>query len=238
MNLDKINEVFNNIKENDIVENFIKQLSNYLEENVKLNNLEQPIIEEILKTNKLTTGNENQIIWNLDEVVEKYAKENYNNEAIYFIKDNKKIYWQNNKKNYDDSFFTALKVENGEVEELEIKKSDTLKNITVNDVVKIYDGEFIVDSIATKELKDEIKKMADDIIEKQNEELNKYRKENHLYIVCEEIGKNRFLKDITEKSDFEFEEVNIDENLLDKVTEGTIIKFEDGKYKYFGESID
>ena len=158
MNLDKINEVFNNIKENDIVENFIKQLSNYLEENVKLNNLEQPIIEEILKTNKLTTGNENQIIWNLDEVVEKYAKENYNNEAIYFIKDNKKIYWQNNKKNYDDSFFTALKVENGEVEELEIKKSDTLKNITVNDVVKIYDGEFIVDSIATKELKDEIKK--------------------------------------------------------------------------------
>lgn len=238
MNLDKINEVFNNIKENDIVENFIKQLSNYLEENVKLNNLEQPIIEEILKTNKLTTGNENQIIWNLDEVVEKYAKENYNNEAIYFIKDNKKIYWQNNKKNYDDSFFTALKVENGEVEELEIKKSDTLKNITVNDVIKIYNGEFIVDSIATKELKDEIKKMADDIIEKQNEELNKYRKENHLYIVCEEIGKNRFLKDITEKSDFEFEEVNIDENLLDKVTEGTIIKFEDGKYKYFGESID
>lgn len=238
MNLDKINEIFNNIKENDIVENFIKQLSNYLEENVKLNNLEQPIIEEILKANKLTTGNENQIIWNLDEVVEKYAKENYNNEAIYFIKDNKKIYWQNNKKNYDDSFFTALKVENGEVEELEIKKSDTLKNITVNDVVKIYDGEFIVDSIATKELKDEIKKMADDIIEKQNEELNKYRKENHLYIVCEEIGKNRFLKDITEKSDFEFEEVNIDENLLDKVTEGTIIKFEDGKYKYFGESID
>lgn len=238
MNLDKINEVFNNIRENDIVENFIKQLSNYLEENVKLNNLEQPIIEEILKTNKLTTGNENQIIWNLDEVVEKYAKENYNNEAIYFIKDNKKIYWQNNKKNYDDSFFTALKVENGEVEELEIKKSDTLKNITVNDVVKIYNGEFIVDSIATKELKDEIKKMADDIIEKQNEELNKYRKENHLYIVCEEIGKNRFLKDITEKSDFEFEEVNIDENLLDKVTEGTIIKFEDGKYKYFGESID
>ena len=238
MNLDKINEIFNNIKENDIVENFIKQLSNYLEENVKLNNLEQPIIEEILKANKLTTGNENQIIWNLDEVVEKYAKENYNNEAIYFIKDNKKIYWQNNKKNYDDSFLTALKVENGEVEELEIKKSDTLKNITVNDVVKIYDGEFIVDSIATKELKDEIKKMADDIIEKQNEELNKYRKENHLYIVCEEIGKNRFLKDITEKSDFEFEEVNIDENLLDKVTEGTIIKFEDGKYKYFGESID
>ena len=238
MNLDKINEIFNNIKENDIVENFIKQLSNYLEENVKLNNLEQPIIEEILKSNKLTTGNENKIIWNLDEVVEKYAKENYNNEAIYFIKDNKKIYWQNNKKNYDDSFLTALKVENGEVEELEIKKSDTLKNITVNDVVKIYNGEFIVDSIATKELKDEIKKMADDIIEKQNEELNKYRKENHLYIVCEEIGKNRFLKDITEKSDFEFEEVNIDENLLDKVTEGTIIKFEDGKYKYFGESID
>ena len=34
MNLDLVNDVFNNLKENKFVQNYIKELSNYLEKNL------------------------------------------------------------------------------------------------------------------------------------------------------------------------------------------------------------
>ena len=150
---------------------------------------------------------------------------------MYFVKDNKKLYWQNNKKNFDNNVFDILKVENDKIEEITIEKQNLLGNIKTNDVLKIEDGDFKLDDINTDELKEEILNMASDIIEKQNIELENYRKENHLYEICEEIGNNRFLKDITENNGFEFEEVDIPEDLLDKAVEGMILKFVDGKYE-------
>ena len=81
MNLEIVNNIYNNLKENKIVQNFIKELSNYLENKNKLNyeNIGNSIIEDILSKNKFTTGNKNQLRWNTNDIISKYTQKNSEN---------------------------------------------------------------------------------------------------------------------------------------------------------------
>lgn len=219
------------------MQNFINEISKYLENNIK-NNLgceseDVPIIEDILSKNNVTTGNENSIRWKLNDVVLEYAGQNFCNDSMYFVKDSKKTYWSNNEKHYNNNVYNVLKVENDKIEELEISKKDMPENIGVNDVFRIENDKYVIDNSATKELQEEIINMANEIIDKQNVNLDRYRKEGHLYLVSEELGNNRFLKDLTDSSNFEFEEVNIPKDLLDRATEGAVLKFYNGSYEYY-----
>ena len=228
MNLDLINDLFNNLKENKLVQNFIKELSNYLENNIKNDeNEEIPIIEDILSKNNYTTGNKNSIRWGLKDIISKYEQKNLDNDAIYFIKDNKK--------NYNNDVYDVLKAENGKIEEIEINKKDMPKEVKINDVLKIKDNNYIIDNISTNELQEEIKNMAKEILEKQNINLDKHRKEGHLYMVTEELGNNRFLWDLTDTPKNEFEEVDIPKDLLNRATEGMVLKYTNGKYEYYSD---
>lgn len=239
MNLDLVNNIFNGLKENKIVQNFINELSNYIENNINNNssfgNGGVPIIEEILSKNKVTNGNENSIRSKLNEVISKYAEQNFNNDSMYFVKDSKKIYWLNNKRHYNNDVYTVLKVQNSKIEEMEISKKDMPKDIRINDVFRIEDGKYVIDNIATKELQEEIINMAKEIIDKQNANLEKYRKDGHLYMVTEEMGNNRFLRDLTGETKIEFEEVDIPKDLLNEATEGVVLKYANGRYEYYSD---
>lgn len=231
MNLDVVNDVFNNLKENNFVQNFIKDLSKYLESKLNYENQEIPIIEDILSKNNLTTGNKNSIRGSLNNIILSYAK----NDVIYFIKDNKKTYWSNNKKCYNNDIYVILKAENENIEELEVNKKDMPKDVKVNDVLRFENNNYVIDNISTKELKEEIINNAKEILEKQNINLENYRKDGHLYLVTEELENNRFLKDLTDKSKTEFEETSISKDLLSKAVEGTVLKFINGKYEYYSD---
>lgn len=231
MNLDLVNDILKELKENDFVQDFINDLTSYLENK----NEEKPILEEILSKNNITTANENSIRWKMDDVILDYAKENFKDETMYFVNDNKKIVWKNNKKDYNNDILSIWKVENNKIEEIGLEKSKLKEKLSINDVFKIENDEAIIDKIATKELKDKILEMANEIIEKQNNNLSNYKKEGHLYVVKEEIGNNRFLKDITEDKNTEFEEVDIPKEILDKAVEGSVLKYTNGKYEYFSD---
>ncbi len=224
MNLDLVNNLFNNLKEHKFVKNFIKELSNYLENNIKNNsnceNEEIPIIEDILSKNNFTTGNKNAIRWNLNDVVLTYAQKN---PEIYFVKNKK------------DNTYTILKAKDGKIDEMEINKKDMPSEVKINDVLKIKNNIFVIDSISTKELQENIKNMAKEILDKQNINLDKNRKEGHLYMVTEELGNNRFLWDLTDAPKKEFEEVDIPKDLLSKATEGMVLKYNNGKYEYYSD---
>ena len=231
MNLDLVNDILKELKENDFVQDFINDLTSYLENK----NEEKPILEEILSKNNITTANENSIRWKMDDVILDYAKENFKDETMYFVNDNKKIVWKNNKKDYNNDILSIWKVENNKIEEIGLEKSKLKEKLSINDVFKIENDEAIIDKIATKELKDKILEMANEIIEKQNNNLSNYKKEGHLYVVKEEIGNNRFLKDITEDKNTEFEEVDIPKEILDIAVEGSVLKYTNGKYEYFSD---
>lgn len=192
-----------------------------------------PLIEDILNKNNITTGNANSIRWKINDIITEYASQNFSNDSMYFVQDNKKTYWLNNKENYNNNVYSVLKVENNQIEEIEINKENIPKEIGVNSVFKIKNNQYIIDEIASNELQNRIKNMADEIIEKQNIELASYRKEGHLYMVREEIGNNRFLSDLTEQSKFEFEEVDIPKDVLDMAVEGTVLKYVNGTYEFY-----
>lgn len=212
---------------------FMKELSQHLGKKTSEDRLDMPIIEDILSKNNVTTGNENVIRWKFDDVVLEYAKQNFNNESMYFVKDSKKIYWSNNEKHYNNNVCSVLKVENNKVDEIEISKKNMPENIGVNDVFREKGGKFIVDDFATAELQEKIKCMAEGIINKQNANIESYRKEGHLYMVSEELGNNRFLCDLTDVPKFEFEEVDIPKDLLGKAVEGSVLRFTNGTYEYY-----
>lgn len=215
------------------MQNFINELSKYLENNMGKERTEMPIIEDILSKNNVTTGNENSIRWKLDDVILKYAGQNFSNDSMYFVQDSKKTYWSNNEEHYNNGVYTVLKVENNKIEEIEVSKKDMPSNIGVNDVFTIKNDKYVINDIATKELQEEIINMAKEIIDKQNANLDRYRKEGHLYMVSEEIGDNRFLWDLTDAPEFEFEEVDIPKDLLDMATEGSVLKYTNGTYEYY-----
>ena len=212
---------------------FMKELSQHLGKKTSEDRLDMPIIEDILSKNNVTTGNENVIRWKFDDVVLEYAKQNFNNESMYFVKDSKKIYWSNNEKHYNNNVCSVLKVENNKVDEIEISKKNMPENIGVNDVFREKGGKFIVDDFATAELQEKIKCMAEGIINKQNANIESYRKEGHLYMVSEELGNNRFLWDLTDVPKFEFEEVDIPKDLLGKAVGGSVLRFTNGTYEYY-----
>ena len=221
------------LKKNDFAQNFINELSKKLESNFAKERTEMPIIEDILSKNNLTTGNENSIRWKCNDVILAYAKQNFSSEPMYFVQDSKKTYWLNNEKHYNSNVYSILKVENNIIEEVEINKKDIPKEIGVNGVFRIKEGKYVIDKIATENLRNEITNMAKEIIDKQNVKLDSYRKEGHLYMVSEELGDNRFLWDLTDKPEFEFEEVDIPRNLLEKATQGTVLKYTNGTYEYY-----
>ena len=227
MNLDLVNDLFNNLKENKSVRNFIKELSNYLENNIK-NNLnneaeEIPIIEDILSKNNYTTGNKNAIKFNLNDVISNYQQNNSSNDSIYFVKDN------------NNETYTLIKAENGNTEKIKMDKKNLPSKVKINDVLKIKDNNYVIDNISTRELQGKIKNMAKEILNKQNVNLDKHRKEGHLYMVTEEMGNNRFLWDLTDAPKTEFEETDIPKELLNRATEGIVLKYTNGKYEYYSD---
>lgn len=67
---------------------------------------------------------------------------------------------------------------------------------------------------------------------KDNEilDLNENRKEGHLYLVTEDRNGEVYLWDYTEKSEVEFVETDLTPEVLEFAKEGTMLKFEEGKY--------
>lgn len=215
------------------MQNFINELSKFLENNLDKERIEMPIIEDILSKNNVTTGNENSIRWKFDDIILEYANQNFSNDTMYFVKDSKKAYWSNNEEHYNNNVYSVLKVQNNQIEEIEISKKDMPKDIGVNDVFRIKEEKYVIDNLATEELQEEIRNMAKEIIDKQNAKLDTYRIEGHLYMVREELGNNRFLWDLTDAPKFEFEEVDIPKDLLDIATEGSVLKYTNGTYEYY-----
>lgn len=233
MDLNLGKDLLNNLKENKFVQNFMKELSNYLENNSKKDK-QDPIIEKILSNKKATTGNENEVRWKEDETIIKYAQSRNTNEPIYFVKDDKKIYWQNNERYENNNVYNVYKIENGKIDAFEINKKDMPKNIGVNDVFTIENGKYIIDNLATKEIQEELTNMANEILSKQNINLDAHRKENHLYMVTEKIKGKCFMWDLTEKSKIEFEETELEHTK--EVSPGDVFQYKNGKYEYYSDN--
>ena len=93
MNLDLVNDLFNNLKENKFVQNFMKELSNYLEKNLSNNNFSIGSNSWIDLSNddltifdtKITTKFRDEMLVERNNILQDYATNINDTDDIFYI---------------------------------------------------------------------------------------------------------------------------------------------------------
>lgn len=228
MNLNLFNNLTNSIKENEIIQNFIKELQEFLENPTLKDNSNKTeeigILEKIQSERNTSIANKNRMNIIMDDVLMQYANNTINSGDLYFVA---------GKSSKIENTYIVYKYENGKDSIINISAKELPQNAGINSVLRVKKGQYVFDEKATNDLIKKITQMANDLLDKQNKTLNEYRKEGHLYMVTEKINDSVFLWDTTDKPDKEIEEVDFPKELKDKATEGTVFIYTGGKYEFF-----
>lgn len=223
-------DFFNNLKENlekndtlskivDGVSEFIGELSEALQKGESANN---DIVTQIANSNKLTTASENTITQIRKDVLQEYANNTKEEGTLYFVF---------NKVNGEDKY-RVWEYNGSNRTKTEIEGKDLPEDAQVNSAMRMKNGKLITDKEATQEILNEINNRAKEVIERQNKQIEDYKKEDHTYLVTEDSNGRVFLWDSTEKPKNEIEDVYFPEELKDKAKEGNKFLYQNGTYVY------
>ncbi len=223
-------DFFNNLKENlekndtlskivDGVSEFIGELSEALQKGESANN---DIVTQIANSNKLTTASENTITQIRKDVLQEYANNTKEEGTLYFVF---------NKVNGEDKY-RVWEYNGSNRTKTEIEGKDLPEDAQVNSAMRMKNGKLITDKEATQEILNEINNRAKEVIERQNKQIEDYKKEGHTYLVTEDTNGRVFLWDSTEKPKKEIEDVYFPEELKDKAKEGNTFLYKNGNYMF------
>lgn len=235
MNLDLINSLFNNLKENEFVQNFMKELSEHLENNIGNNSNTASSVGEWnnLLSNDLTIDNQKVISKYRDEmlternnILQKYAENIKETGEMYYIYNIS----ENQKNSYNLSNCTTEKsneVITKQIEELP-------EGVRLGSVLREQNGSFILDVEATKIVGEEINQMIQEKLKQQDEYLDSKRIEGHVYEVGEKYSGRIWLYDLNNNpnSGMEgIEEIEFPKDLYQTAKEGDLFIYKNGEYQ-------
>lgn len=222
MELGILGKILENAKEKSVVTNFVKELSNYLENMNQSNNKN---LNEIEKECKLTYDSSCLLVTKRNEILKEYA-----------IKSQKEIQYISYK-NEDKGLYQIIELnKKGEQSSFYLPKTELPENIEVDKIIKKQGDKYKIDEETTKEIIEKIQKEAEKIANMQNEKLNKYRQENILYQVVDFGSKGIYLQNT--KTNEIFEEPNLEKEIINKISTDAILSYKSGKYQYEEELTD
>lgn len=227
MNLDLINNLFNNLKENKFVQDFIKELSNYLETSLTNNEWNDLFSDDLtLYNNKITTKFRNEMLAERAIILQKYAENTKEAGEMYYI------YNKNESNSYN-----LCNCEINKSHEVIIETTEKLPEGTnLGSVLRKIDDKFILDIDATKIINEKINNMIKEKIEEQNNYLSSKRIDGHIYEVGEKYSDTILLYDLNSTVDGGsegFEEIEFTKTLLVSLTEGDKVRYENGEYNVY-----
>lgn len=210
MNLEFFNNLIKSDKKNSAIQNFVKELGEYIEKNKQTkDNLER--MQE-----KLTIENRDKFLLKRLEVLNEFAKDNAKNGAMYYIYDK-------SEKNYN-----ACICENGKSHNVVQIEEKSLPNGTqIGTCLTLQDGQYIVNQSATELLNSKIKNLILELLKEQNNEIQKNRVEGREYKVVQNDGIRVWLEDVETKKIFE----EIEFKATEEAEIGMIYKYENDEYK-------
>ena len=220
MHLDLFNNLTKYTKENNIIEKFIKELNRTLEKNTEA---KQSLLQKIQTDKNITTEYRDKMHIERSKILNQYAKETKEKGPMYFV------YSQNNQKN---TYLISKQGEEGVV--IEVKSNELPKGVRVDSILRKENSEYKLDLKATEEVSNQISNMVEKLLDEQAKVLEERRIEGHLYEVTEKLQNKVALIDITFDSESGeiFEETNIPQELAEKISEGTILQYTNGKYQF------
>lgn len=234
MNLNLVNKIVNDAKNNKFVQNFIKELQNYLENNMSKNNIINAEKEDFTLINSTHNGNKiiakyrDKMYTERSHILNNYAKQTLEKGQMYYIYDK-------NSKMLDG--YNICICEAGKSHEIiEADKNELPNGAKIGSVLRKLGNKFNLDEEATKEISQEIYSMKNQLLKEQTEFLKSKRIEGHIYEMGENIGDRVWLYDITNESSNGIEgveEIDFPEELLNDGKEGDLYIYKDGEYQKY-----
>lgn len=217
MNLDLFNKLTNNNTENNIVQKFIKELGEFLEKSSSVNK------ESILQNEKITTEYRDKINIEKNKILNTYAKETIDEGTMYYI------YSKNSKNEFDYNLCICEEGKSNKV--IVVQEKELPKNAGIGSILRLKNEKYVLDSKATNEISNQVQEITNKLLEEQSEKLEEYRIEGHSYEVIDKSSDRVWLIDNNKNNEKSFEEIDFPEELLNKVNEGTVVKYINGKYE-------
>lgn len=228
MNLDFFNNLINNAKENIFVQNFLKELGEYMKNNIT-NNLRSNSSNEISLLNKLCNENNvtaeyrDKMHINRSTILQNYAKQTEEDGIMYFVYDKT-----------DNNYLISICDENKSHEIIKIKENELPQGASVDSVLRFQNGEYILDKDASKYVKELMLESFNELLEEQKNNMDMLRVDGHIYEFIESSGDSIWLIDNTANSNEGFEEFNFNSQIFDNAKEGDLFQYSNETYqKYF-----
>ena len=233
MNLDIVNELFNNLKESRFVKNFMEELSNYLENNINNDSKNLNIDYEFqdlmaedltLYNKKVITKFRDEMLIERNNILQNYANKTKEKGEMYYI------YGESENKNNAYNLYNCT---NGGKEIITKSIEELPTGSNLGTVLRKKDNNFVLDNEDTKEIVKEIDTMIKEKIEEQNEFLQSKRIEGHVYEIGEKNSGRMWLYDQNsdnKKAIEGIEEIEIPKELYEETKEGDLIIYHNGKY--------
>lgn len=222
MNLDIFNNLIKSTKENEFVQNFIKELGDALANNLnKGENTQIQSVQIALDGKTLTTSSRDEINLQRSDIVNNYSIEKSKQEELYYVYS----------KNSDNTYGVVMHKDGNIGNDIWVKESELPKDAGVDTVLRLGNGKYVLDKEATAEIQEELVDMINKVLKEQENKLENYRVEGHIYNFVEKTGDSVWLVDETENTGDCFEEIDFPSELSDMATQGSCFRFANGEYE-------
>ena len=235
MNLDLVNDLFNNLKENKFVQNFIKELSNYLEKTLitnnqisKENNTWNNLLADNLEigSKKIISKYKNEMLLERTNILQNYASKTKDKGEMYYVYD-----INSGEKNT----YNLCICEPSKSHEVITKKIEDLpKDTNLGSVLRKQGNDFILDEKDTEVIGNQINNMIKEKIKEQDQFLNSQRIDGHIYEVDEKYSGRIWLYDLNNKANGGLEgieEIEFPKDLYDSAKKGDKFIYQNGEYQ-------
>lgn len=234
MNLNLVNDLFNNLKDNKLVQNFIKELSNYLENNIRKNNKMEDadyewndlLSEDLtLYNNKITAKYRDKMLIQRANILQNYAESTKEDGEMLYIY---------SKSTNEENSYNLCSYTQGKSHKVITKSIKDLPNgAELGSILRKQGENFTLDKTATRIVGKEINMMIKEKIEEQNQYLNSTKIDGHTYEVGEKYSGRIWLYDLDNRKNGEIEaieEINFPKDLYETAKEGDLFLYENGEY--------
>ena len=195
MNLNLGNNIIKDVKNNQFVQDFIKELQKYMENSITKNNIinvereEIPLVNPTHNGNKIIAKYRDKMLTERSHILNNYAKQTLDKGKMYYIYDN------NSK--MSDGYNLCICEEGNSHTVIEKSKEDLPAGAKIGSVLREQGDSYILDKEATEEISQEIYNMKDKILKEQTKFLESKRIEGHIYEMGENDGDRAWLYDVT-----------------------------------------
>ena len=135
-----------------------------------------------------------------------------------------------NQNHSEDCIYTILEISNNgkDLTYFSVLENELPKDAHIDAIMRYENGKYVLDKESYKYIKSEVTNKANELIDKQDKELESYKVENEIYCVIDTTSNSVYL---TKRGDKKvFEEPNISKEIIQSVSNGHILRCIDGEY--------